>query len=265
MKVVVVFACIVGCIYAQVTVTGRDAELKGEEKETATLGCDVQNLNDYQPMLWYRKGAQIVIDGEKYKTHTANNTLEIHNAKVEDSGLYECTLLLDSGESYNATVELKSAPYVKPFERSKNLVQDDPLSVDCHVSGFPDPTVTWSMGGADIDTKDPRFSTQALQGIANATLKIADLMMEDAGDYTCTATNMLGSSNSTVTVRVKDKLAALWPFLGICAEVVILCVIIFIYEKRRAKKMEEEDAPEESGHLANSHDHKGKDEIRQRK
>lgn len=36
-------------------------------------------------------------------------------------------------------------------------------------------------------------------------------------------------------LRVKDKLAALWPFLGICAEVFILCTIILIYEKRRNK------------------------------
>ena len=52
-----------------------------------------------------------------------------------------------------------------------------------------------------------------------------------------------------VGVVLADKLAALWPFLGICAEVVILCTIIFIYEKRRAKKMEEEEMPEEAGHL----------------
>lgn len=31
------------------------------------------------------------------------------------------------------------------------------------------------------------------------------------------------------------KLAALWPFLGICAEVFILCAIILVYEKRRNK------------------------------
>jgi len=36
-------------------------------------------------------------------------------------------------------------------------------------------------------------------------------------------------------VRSVDKLAALWPFLGIVGEVVILCAIIFIYEKRRNK------------------------------
>jgi len=46
-----------------------------------------------------------------------------------------------------------------------------------------------------------------------------------------------------------DKLAALWPFLGICAEVVILCTIIFIYEKRRNKRLEEEAQREEADQL----------------
>ena len=39
-----------------------------------------------------------------------------------------------------------------------------------------------------------------------------------------------------------DKLAALWPFLAIVAEVVILCIIIFIYEKRHTKAQEEDES-----------------------
>jgi len=35
-------------------------------------------------------------------------------------------------------------------------------------------------------------------------------------------------------------MAALWPFLGICAEVIILCLVIFIYEKKRNKSEFEE-------------------------
>jgi len=37
-------------------------------------------------------------------------------------------------------------------------------------------------------------------------------------------------------------LAALWPFLGIVAEVVVLCTIILIYEKKRNKtELDESD------------------------
>lgn len=40
-----------------------------------------------------------------------------------------------------------------------------------------------------------------------------------------------------------DKLGALWPFLGIVAEVIILCTIIFMYERRRVKPdFDESDA-----------------------
>lgn len=46
-------------------------------------------------------------------------------------------------------------------------------------------------------------------------------------------------------LRVKDPLAAIYPFLGIVAEVIILCVIIFFCERRReANKGVDEDEDE---------------------
>ena len=35
-------------------------------------------------------------------------------------------------------------------------------------------------------------------------------------------------------LRVKDPLAALYPFIGIVAEVVVLCVVIFFCEKNKS-------------------------------
>jgi hypothetical protein len=72
-------------------------------------------------------------------------------------------------------------------------------------------------------------------------LVIDHAIMSDRGVFFCIGTNDLmrdrkiDAAQSHGMVRVKDKYAPLWPFLGITAEVLILCTIILIYEKRRNK------------------------------
>lgn len=66
------------------------------------------------------------------------------------------------------------------------------------------------------------------------SLTINDLNIEsDVGDYTCSGTSEIGTATDNIHLRVRSRWAALWPFLGIVAEVIILVTIIFIYEKRR--------------------------------
>ena len=113
--------------------------------------------------------------------------------------------------------------------------------------------VTKSTKFDDIYEDDPRFEFLPSDGgVRNAKLIIKSTLMSDRGFYKCIGTNEFmdrpksneneekaeeadPKNESYSLVRVKDKLAALWPFLGICAEVLVLCTVILIYEKRRNK------------------------------
>jgi len=249
---------------ADTQIHNRDGQLI--RKQNATLRCDVSGITDYRPLFWMRNNERIKPDGEKYITDQQNNSLTIVHPNVADIGEYLCGFE-HKGVKYNQTVNLRADPFVFRFEsKSKNLVEGDPLVLECKAKGYPLPVASWLKNDLPIDTSDTRVSFSEFEGVENATLRIKDLNYSDRADYTCVATNSEGAyANATILVRVKNKLAALWPFLGICAEVIVLCVIIYIYEKRRSKKMEEEETPEEAGHLTNSHDHKGKDDVRHRK
>jgi len=68
-----------------------------------------------------------------------------------------------------------------------------------------------------------------------STLEISNSGYGHRAYFVCEANNGIATARVNILVRVKDKLAALWPFLGIVGEVIILCTVIFIYEKRRSK------------------------------
>nr|KAG5699539.1 hypothetical protein BaRGS_033735 [Batillaria attramentaria] len=153
-------------------------------------------------------------------------------------------------------------PFVIPFDKSKNLVQEERLDVRCKVLGYPTPTITWFKDDIEIQADDEgsRYKLAEDNGHPNAQLKIDSVDFDDAGNYKCVASAehimfdepdmsmpVPANASETILVRVKDKLAALWPFLGIVAEVVILCTIIFIYEKKRNKDAANEDAVNQDG------------------
>lgn len=228
-----------------------------------TLDCSLVTLpSDVEMSVkWFFGDEMINKTASRYTF--VNKTMKVDSAKDDDAGVYTCAI---EGAANNFTFFVSSKPrIIESSGKSMNQVQGDTLTLKCVVAGSPTPKITWFKDEKLIDNEtETRFSFKENEKDSLYNLVISDLVDEDRALYTCVAENDAGSVNATTLVRVKDKLAALWPFLGIVAEVGVLCTIIFIYEKRRTKQEFEESDTDQSPDTKNVSDNKEK-EVRQRK
>lgn len=215
-------------------------------------------------IIWFRNGDKLSTDSSssKYSTNSDPHTLVVNDPGYEDTGNYTC-VVADIGE--NATIVVQTNVSIEVSEISKNQVEGDPLTLSCKASGVPTPVITWFKDDEPLNISDPRIKLEPLNNVSDAKLMISNLNFDDRAQYTCVASNGISNETMTVLVRVKDKLAALWPFLGICVEVAVLCAIIFIYEKKRVKPDFEESDNDQNPENKNLSDQKEGQDIRQRK
>ncbi|XP_045474547.1 basigin isoform X2 [Harmonia axyridis] len=183
--------------------------------------------------------------------------LHIDDGREEDIDKYTCALD-DDKESKEVDIQVFTKPVVK-VQRSINTVELEVLKIRCTVNGKPPSNVTWYYSNetmadkevTEIDDDRITFEKDEERGVENAVLVKSNIQMWDRGVYTCVGEPPFKHRliNDTCMVRVKDKYAALWPFLGIVAEVFVLCAIILIYEKKRNKtELEESDTDQSPDH-----------------
>lgn len=241
---VIIFSCIVGiCLGAGASVSSGGSSSGGSVTETETTRL----LKKGQPLSltcspnvthattsWEKDGEEI-IENERIKLFS-NTTLHIVSAEEGDIGEYSC--------HHDKMTEPKTFSVVefslqKHLPKSTTVLENDKLSLTCQVDGNPHPIVQWLKDGDPVQ-RSVNSSRLVLSeneaGISNASLLIYPVMKTDSGNYLCLITQSTIQFNTTTEVRVKDIYAALWPFLGIVGEVIILCIIIYIHERRRINK-----------------------------
>ncbi|TRY62276.1 hypothetical protein DNTS_025833 [Danionella cerebrum] len=202
---------------------------------SATLSCNLTNPSSpIKGHFWTRNGV-IIKDSQSAKPDAY---AEHHIEKVDYhySGLYTC--VFQTEPEANATIEVKVAPHVTAPKHSENANEKDKAVLTCVSHGYPLPTDWFWFKSSEGDDKDPIVNGSDKYEIKNTpnktTLYVKDLdINQDMGTYHCQGTNDMGSAIDKIELRVRSQLAALWPFLGIVVEVIILITIIFIYEKRR--------------------------------
>ncbi|XP_066492502.1 basigin [Tiliqua scincoides] len=185
----------------------------------------------------------------------------------ETSGEYHC--VFETVPLSKATVFVKVKPHVTAYKKSEHGNERDTGVLTCKCNSYP-PVALWTwfkvVDGAPqpvINGSEDRFFIKSEQNKTELRILSLDIQ-KDPGEYICNGTNELGEGSAVVSLRVRSRLAALWPFLGIVAEVLVLVTIIFIYEKRRKPDEVPDDDDGGSAPLkSNATNHKDKN-VRQR-
>uniref|UniRef100_A0A672RN79 Neurofascin-like n=1 Tax=Sinocyclocheilus grahami TaxID=75366 RepID=A0A672RN79_SINGR len=85
----------------------------------------------------------------------------------------------------------------KGLSSSKIVLRGEQLLLECIAAGVPTPTIDWFKRGADLPSKKVKIEN------FGKTLRIFNVSEEDLGDYTCMASNKIGSIRHSVEVQVK--------------------------------------------------------------
>jgi len=145
------------------------------------------------------------------------------------------------------------------YRKIESIVQktDDSAKLTCESKAFPEWNVTWFritdksendaklIEAGTLGKPEPITNTDNSQNIwiENSTiLHIKKLTFDHRGYYLCISDNSVEPPLYLFTlIRVKDRLAPLWPVLALIGEVILLVLIIVICDFFSKKAMKNED------------------------
>ncbi|XP_056668537.1 hemicentin-2 isoform X2 [Monodelphis domestica] len=161
--------------------------------ETALLSCQVLDKAPYN-LTWVRDWRVLPASPGRV-VQLANLSLEISGIIPSDGGKYQC-LASNANGITRASVWLliREPPQISINTSSRHFSQGVELRISCTASGYPPPHISWRHNDQTIGM-DGRFLVDD-QG----TLIIQSVTPEDAGNYSCQATNEVGTDEQTVTL-----------------------------------------------------------------
>lgn len=236
-------------------------------KNPMALSC---TADENVEITWHRNGSDVKDLAGLKDRHSIVSSFEkgvkhsefvIHIPEDKDTGEYFC-------KAKGQQLKFFAVPnIVIKITRDISVVEGEQANLTCLAVGYK-PTIDWILpndttieDGVFSNEDDPRISIQDDGSALYNVLLINNARQSDRGHYICEGRHLDEHIQqikdirvtSKTFLRVKNKLAALWPFIGICAEVFFLCAIIIIYEKRRNKMDPDESDTDQSPDQKNDH------------
>ena len=152
--------------------------------ETITLTCDPPNGSPKPTVTWYQDEKEIDLSNRVQIVDGKN--LRIEHVSWGDSGSYTCVAKSPAFEksSKKAYLRVRQRPVFLVVPKSQTIPVNGVVEFACRVSGEPLPTLTWRR-----DPPIPVISTTRSMLLADGSLKLVNIQLEDSGIYICQASN----------------------------------------------------------------------------
>lgn len=220
-------------------------------RDPLILSCNITAAGNYT-LEWRRNGtliSEIPQFQGRYQIIDVEYKLIIVPTLEEDAGEFTCSSpeLLES-HVFNVVANV----YFRFNPPNVYLTEGNRLEIYCLAYGT-DPEITWTVGNQTYNQSAGNIILREdWRGINNSILIIESVAYADRQLYNCTAINMATrfgnvgyeAAVESTLVRIREKLAPVWPVCGIACEAVILFILYLIYN--RAKDDEESQELQEA-------------------
>ncbi|KAF0882889.1 SDK1 protein, partial [Crocuta crocuta] len=181
-----------------------------EVEETVDIVCRAMGV-PLPTLQWYKDAISISkLQNPRYKMLSSGG-LHIQNLQPEDSGIFQCFASNEGGEiqTYTYLDVTNVAPAFMQLPVDTTVTDGMTATLRCEVSGAPKPAITWRRGKhilASGSVRIPRFML-----LESGGLQITPAFIQDAGNYTCYATNTEGSLSASAALTVWNRTSIVNP------------------------------------------------------
>ncbi|XP_076053538.1 hemicentin-1-like, partial [Oratosquilla oratoria] len=187
------------------------AETVGVVGQDVFLECEASG-NPSPDITWSRGNFSLTPEHPRYQPVEGQGTLVVKSVEVEDEGVFTCSATNPAGTvSRDIPLKVLVAPSVLPDARTEvTVIEGRSVVLDCPVAGDPEPTVEWSHGSVAISEAGLGNiyvgSSNSLGALTEEepdySLQVARATQDNAGVYTCRASNPAGTTNVDMTLKV---------------------------------------------------------------
>ncbi|XP_063819206.1 peroxidasin homolog [Pseudophryne corroboree] len=160
--------------------------------------------NPKPDIVWLHNNNEIDMSYDGRLNLLRDGTLMIQNTQESDKGVYQCAAKNIAGEVRTQEAILRySGDQSKPFfiiqPQNTEVLVGGSVTLECSVSGDPQPSITWTT-----DTGDPVPSNERFTITSSGGLYIQNVTLAEHGQYQCHASNSEGSLQASASVIVQE-------------------------------------------------------------